>query len=133
MSNSGSSSHWHTASGAAARSASTISTRVGSPSALPTAATAAAASASIAGRTGDGQQPRSRGVITGSITANDTEPTGYISPPRYLGQPALVFDDPANIRSPFFLLAPGWAQWPLVFLATAATIIASQAVITGAF
>jgi len=51
----------------------------------------------------------------------------------YLGQTALIFDDPANIRSPFFLLAPGWMQWPLVFLATAATVIASQAVITGAF
>jgi KUP system potassium uptake protein len=51
----------------------------------------------------------------------------------YLGQGALIVDDPANISSPFFLLAPGWAQWPLVFLATAATVIASQAVITGAF
>ena len=36
-------------------------------------------------------------------------------------------------RSPFFLLVPDWGQWPLVFLATAATVIASQAVITGAF
>jgi KUP system potassium uptake protein len=51
----------------------------------------------------------------------------------YMGQGALVLDDPAKIRGPFFLLAPGWAQWPLVFLATAATVIASQAVITGAF
>ena len=39
----------------------------------------------------------------------------------------------ANIASPFFLLVPDWGRWPLVFLATAATVIASQAVITGAF
>src|SRR4029078_5161142 len=51
----------------------------------------------------------------------------------YMGQGALVLDDPANIRSPVFLLAPDWGRWPLVFLATAATVIASQAVITGAF
>jgi len=51
----------------------------------------------------------------------------------YMGQGALILENPDNIRSPFFLLAPGWAQWPLVFLATAATVIASQAVITGAF
>ncbi|MFI5778959.1 potassium transporter Kup [Nocardia sp. NPDC051570] len=51
----------------------------------------------------------------------------------YLGQGALILDDPANIGSPFFLLAPGWARLPLVLLATAATVIASQAVITGAY
>jgi KUP system potassium uptake protein len=51
----------------------------------------------------------------------------------YMGQGALILDNPANIRSPFFLLAPSWGQWPLVFLATAATVIASQAVISGAF
>ncbi|MFJ4675681.1 potassium transporter Kup [Kitasatospora sp. NPDC088783] len=51
----------------------------------------------------------------------------------YLGQGALILDDPANISSPFFLLAPGWARWPIVLLATAATVIASQAVITGAY
>jgi KUP system potassium uptake protein len=51
----------------------------------------------------------------------------------YLGQGALILDDAKNISSPFFLLVPGWGQWPLVFLATMATIIASQAVITGAF
>jgi KUP system potassium uptake protein len=51
----------------------------------------------------------------------------------YMGQGALILDNPANIRSPFFLLVPSWGQWPLVFLATAATVIASQAVITGAF
>jgi KUP system potassium uptake protein len=50
-----------------------------------------------------------------------------------MGQGALILDEPSNISSPFFLLAPDWAQWPLVFLATAATVIASQAVITGAF
>ncbi len=51
----------------------------------------------------------------------------------YLGQGALILGDPSAIRSPFFLLAPGWARLPMVFLATAATVIASQAVITGAF
>lgn len=51
----------------------------------------------------------------------------------YLGQGALILEDPANIGSPFFLLAPGWARLPLVILATAATVIASQAVITGAY
>ncbi|MEV8096479.1 potassium transporter Kup [Kitasatospora sp. NPDC085879] len=51
----------------------------------------------------------------------------------YLGQGALILDDPANISSPFFLLAPGWGRLPMVVLATAATVIASQAVITGAY
>ena len=51
----------------------------------------------------------------------------------YLGQGALVLTDPARASSPFFLLAPGWARLPMVFLAAAATVIASQAVITGAF
>ena len=51
----------------------------------------------------------------------------------YFGQGALILDDPANISSPFFLLVPGWARLLLVLLATAATVIASQAVITGAY
>jgi KUP system potassium uptake protein len=51
----------------------------------------------------------------------------------YLGQGALILGNPHNISSPFFLLVPSWGQWPLIFLATAATVIASQAVITGAF
>jgi KUP system potassium uptake protein len=51
----------------------------------------------------------------------------------YLGQGALVLGDRSSIRSPFFLLVPGWARLLMVFLATAATVIASQAVITGAF
>ena len=51
----------------------------------------------------------------------------------YLGQGALVLGDPSTIHSPFFLLAPVWARLPMVFLAAAATVIASQAVITGAF
>ena len=51
----------------------------------------------------------------------------------YLGQGAFVLGHPGGIRSPFFLLAPGWARLPMVFLAAAATVIASQAVITGAF
>jgi KUP system potassium uptake protein len=51
----------------------------------------------------------------------------------YLGQGALILDDPANVSSPFFLLVPGWGRLLMVLLATAATVIASQAVITGAF
>nr|WP_231387045.1 potassium transporter Kup [Nocardia sp. BMG111209] len=51
----------------------------------------------------------------------------------YLGQGALILDDPTNISSPFFLLVPGWGRLPMVLLATAATVIASQAVITGAY
>jgi KUP system potassium uptake protein len=51
----------------------------------------------------------------------------------YMGQGALVLGDPSSVRSPFFLLVPGWARLPMVFLAAAATVIASQAVITGAF
>jgi KUP system potassium uptake protein len=52
---------------------------------------------------------------------------------NYLGQGALVISDPAAVDNPFFRLAPGWFQLPLVALATAATVIASQAVISGAF
>ena len=51
----------------------------------------------------------------------------------YFGQGALILKDPANIEGPFFLLAPEWGRLPLVVLATAATVIASQAVITGAY
>ncbi|MGW3645427.1 potassium transporter Kup [Streptomyces sp. NPDC000878] len=51
----------------------------------------------------------------------------------YLGQGALILDDPDNVSSPFFLLVHGWGRWPMVILATAATVIASQAVITGAY
>ena len=51
----------------------------------------------------------------------------------YLGQGAFVLGHPGSISSPFFLLAPSWARLPMVFLAAAATVIASQAVITGAF
>lgn len=52
---------------------------------------------------------------------------------NYLGQGALVLDDPKNIANPFFLLAPEWALIPLVLIATCAAIIASQAVISGAY
>ncbi|HXW71781.1 MAG TPA: potassium transporter Kup [Methylocella sp.] len=52
---------------------------------------------------------------------------------NYLGQGALVLANPAAVENPFFLLAPRWGLLPLVVLATIATIIASQAVITGAF
>lgn len=52
---------------------------------------------------------------------------------NYMGQGSLLLDHPAAATNPFYLLAPDWARLPLVFLATAATIIASQAVISGAF
>jgi KUP system potassium uptake protein len=52
---------------------------------------------------------------------------------NYFGQGALLLRDPAALENPFYLLAPAWFRLPLVFLATAATIIASQAMITGAF
>jgi KUP system potassium uptake protein len=52
---------------------------------------------------------------------------------NYLGQAALILQDPTSTRNPFFLLMPGWARLPVVILATAATVIASQAVISGAF
>jgi KUP system potassium uptake protein len=52
---------------------------------------------------------------------------------NYLGQGALVLADPKAIENPFFLLFPEWALLPMVGLATAATVIASQAVITGAY
>ncbi|SUB09620.1 potassium transporter Kup [Nocardia brasiliensis] len=51
----------------------------------------------------------------------------------YLGQGALLLGDETAVGSPFFLLAPGWARLPMVLIATAATVIASQAVITGAY
>lgn len=52
---------------------------------------------------------------------------------NYFGQGALVLADPAALKNPFYKLYPEWALAPMVILATAATIIASQAVITGAF
>jgi KUP system potassium uptake protein len=52
---------------------------------------------------------------------------------NYLGQGALVLGDPAASASPFFLLFPHWARIPMVILSTVAAIIASQAVISGAF
>ncbi|PYP11988.1 MAG: potassium transporter Kup [Gemmatimonadetes bacterium] len=52
---------------------------------------------------------------------------------NYFGQGALLLKDPAAAVNPFYYLAPSWALYPLIALATAATIIASQAVISGAF
>ena len=52
---------------------------------------------------------------------------------NYFGQGALLLLNPKAIENPFYLLAPDWALVPMVFLATAATVIASQAVISGAF
>ena len=52
---------------------------------------------------------------------------------NYFGQGALLLADPSAVENPFYLMAPAWARLPLVFLATAATVIASQALITAAF
>ncbi|HQT27374.1 MAG TPA: KUP/HAK/KT family potassium transporter, partial [Burkholderiales bacterium] len=52
---------------------------------------------------------------------------------NYFGQGAMLMIHPEAIQSPFFLLAPHWALYPLVILSTIATVIASQAVISGAF
>jgi len=52
---------------------------------------------------------------------------------NYFGQGALLLGTPSAVENPFYLMAPDWARLPLVFIATAATIIASQAVISGAF
>src|SRR3954453_21670008 len=52
---------------------------------------------------------------------------------NYLGQAAMILPDPATASNPFFLMAPEWGRYPLLVLATAATIIASQAAISGSF
>ena len=52
---------------------------------------------------------------------------------NYFGQGALLIGNPAAIENPFYLLAPGWAMFPLLGLSALATVIASQAVISGAF
>jgi KUP system potassium uptake protein len=61
---------------------------------------------------------------------------GFVLPAlalNYLGQGALLLSEPEALENPFYLLAPDWFRLPLVVLATAATIIASQAMISGAF
>src|SRR5207237_1438744 len=52
---------------------------------------------------------------------------------NYFGQGALLMVRPAALENPFYLLLPGWALYPMIALATAATVIASQAVISGAY
>jgi KUP system potassium uptake protein len=52
---------------------------------------------------------------------------------NYLGQGALVLEHPEAVQNPFYVGVPQWARWPMIVLATAATVIASQAVITGAY
>ncbi|WP_296494616.1 potassium transporter Kup [Rhodoferax sp.] len=52
---------------------------------------------------------------------------------NYFGQGALLLSNPAAVKNPFYMMAPAWALIPLVVLATMATVIASQALITGAF
>jgi KUP system potassium uptake protein len=52
---------------------------------------------------------------------------------NYLGQGVLIIHDPRAVANPFFLMIPGWGRFPMLLLATAATIIASQAVISGSF
>ncbi len=61
---------------------------------------------------------------------------GFVLPAlllNYFGQGALILHDTNSVKNPFYLLAPEWALFPLIGLATLATVIASQAVITGAF
>jgi KUP system potassium uptake protein len=61
---------------------------------------------------------------------------GFVLPAlllNYFGQGALILHDAEAVKNPFYLLAPEWALFPLIGLATVATVIASQAVITGAF
>jgi KUP system potassium uptake protein len=61
---------------------------------------------------------------------------GFVLPAlvlNYFGQGALLLADPSALRNPFYLLAPAWALYPMIGLSTAATVIASQAVISGAF
>ena len=61
---------------------------------------------------------------------------GFVFPAltlNYFGQGALVLSDPAAASNPFFLMFPTWSLYPMVALATAATVIASQALISGAF
>ncbi|NBY04655.1 MAG: potassium transporter Kup, partial [Betaproteobacteria bacterium] len=52
---------------------------------------------------------------------------------NYFGQGALLLNNPEAVKNPFFIMAPDWLLFPLVILATAATVIASQALISGAF
>jgi KUP system potassium uptake protein len=52
---------------------------------------------------------------------------------NYLGQGALVLGSPTTVENPFFRMFPDWALWPVILLTTCATVIASQAVITGAY
>ena len=52
---------------------------------------------------------------------------------NYFGQGALLIAEPAAVKNPFYLLVPGWALYPMIALATAATVIASQATISGAY
>ncbi|MBC7697586.1 MAG: KUP/HAK/KT family potassium transporter, partial [Bacteroidia bacterium] len=61
---------------------------------------------------------------------------GFVLPAlilNYFGQGALILKNPEAVQNPFFLLAPEWLLFPLIILATMAAVIASQAVITGAF
>ncbi len=61
---------------------------------------------------------------------------GFVMPAlvvNYFGQGAMLLDHPQAIENPFYLMAPDWARLPLVLLATAATVIASQALISAAF
>ncbi|MFN7729265.1 MAG: potassium transporter Kup [Bdellovibrio sp.] len=52
---------------------------------------------------------------------------------NYLGQGAMLLQNPANIENPFYRMAPSWALYPVVIIATLATIVASQALISGVF
>src|SRR4051812_49865986 len=52
---------------------------------------------------------------------------------NYLGQAAMILHHPQTAENPFFLMAPAWSRYPVLILATAATVIASQAAISGSF
>ncbi|MEZ5267660.1 MAG: KUP/HAK/KT family potassium transporter [Microthrixaceae bacterium] len=52
---------------------------------------------------------------------------------NYFGQGALLISQPEAIHNPLFTMGPDWSRWPMVILATFATVIASQALISGAF
>ncbi|MDP8985278.1 MAG: KUP/HAK/KT family potassium transporter [Pseudomonadota bacterium] len=52
---------------------------------------------------------------------------------NYFGEGAMLIENPAAISNPFYLMAPDWSLWPLIILATAASLIGSQAVISGVF
>ena len=101
------------------------------------AATASSASSRWAPCSSPSPAPRRSTPISAiSAAADPARLAGVVFPAltlNYFGQGAFVLANPKAIDNPFFLMYPGWALLPMVVLATAATVIASQAVISGAF